>query len=220
MSGPPFPGPPGVGSNQIGDFQIGLSPIGTIPAFDVWTTIISQYSNSDRLDAILTSYATAMDMTEPFDDFYDFEFNVLTAQGYGLDVWGRIVDVSRTIQLPSGSGSYLGFEEAGSSWSGFGQAPFYSGGTLTNNVSLADADYRTLILAKAAANICDGSIPAINAILLALFPGSGDCYCTDLGNMQMQYVFKFALTPIQLAIVENSGALPTPVGVASSVVVT
>lgn len=219
MSGPPFPPSPGPGSNAIGDFTIGVSPVGTISAFTVWPTIIAQYANSGSLDQILTSYAAAIDQTANFDSFFDMIWNVLTAQGYGLDVWGRIVGVSRTLQLPAGSGTYLGFEESGS-WSGFNQAPFYGGSsTLTNNVSLDDADFRTLILAKAASNICDGSIPAMNAILLALFPGQGDCYVTDNGNMTMTYTFTFTLTPTQLAIVTNSGALPTPAGVSASVVV-
>jgi hypothetical protein len=113
---------------------------------------------------------------------------------------------------------YLGFEEAGASWVAFNQGVFYSGAAVTTNVNLSDADFRTLILAKAASNICDGSIPAINAILLALFPNRGACYVTDLGNMQMTYTFNFALTPIELAIVETSGVLPTPAGVAATVV--
>ena len=219
MSGPPFPAPPGPESNAIGAFEIGVSPVGTIAAFTVWDTVIAQYANSSKIDQILTSYAAAMDMTENFDNFYDFIWNVNTAQGVGLDIWGRIVGVSRTLQLPSGSGTFFGFNEA-MSWQGFGQAPFYGGGNpLTSNVVLLDPDFRTLILAKAAANICDGSIPAINAILLALFPGRGDCYVTDLGNMTMTYTFTFPLTPPELAIVETSGALPTPAGVSATVVV-
>lgn len=216
MSGPPYPPGPQPGSNAIGSFQIGVSPIGTIAPFNPWTTIISQYANSPILDAMILSFNAAVDQTENLDDFFDMIFNVVTAQGYGLDVWGRIVGVERTLALPGG-GSLFGFEEA-ASWVGWNQAPFYSGSSITNNVQLPDESFRTLILAKAAANICDGSIPAINAILLALFPNRGDCYVSDGENMTMAYTFPFNLSPVELAIVETSGVLPKPVGVLATVV--
>ena len=37
--------------------------------------------------------------------------------------------------------------------------------------------------------------------------------------MTMTYTFEFALTPVEQAIVEQSGVLPRPTGVSSSVVI-
>ena len=137
-----------------------------------------------------------------------------TASGPGLDRIGRVVNVSRTLQLPAGTNPFLGFEEAGDPlFLPFGQGTFFTGGSLTSNFQLVDADYRTLIYAKMAANICDGSIPAINQVLLTLFPNRGNCYVADGENMTMEYVFAFNLSAVELAIVEQSGALPKPVGV-------
>jgi hypothetical protein len=213
VSGPPFPRSGGPSSGAIDAFTIGVSPIGTISAFDVFDTIIAQYANSTRLTSILTSYADAMDMTENFDNFYDFIWNVDTAQGVGLDIWGRIVGVSRTLGISPGT--FFGFQEA-DSWTGFGQGIFYSGaGGITNNIVLDDPSFRLLILAKAASNICDGSIPAVNAILLALFPGRGDCYVRDNLNMTQTFVFTFPLTEVQIAIVQAVG--PTTVGVSANI---
>ena len=42
---------------------------------------------------------------------------------------------------------------------------------------------------------------------------------TDLGNMAMQYVFTFGLTPVEYAILTQSGVLPKPVGVSASLVI-
>ena len=56
---------------------------------------------------------------------------------------------------------------------------FYSGSNLTSAFSLSDAAFRRLILAKAAANISNGSIPVVNSILRGLFPGRGNAYVTD-----------------------------------------
>jgi hypothetical protein len=126
------------------------------------------------------------------------------------------VGVRRTLNLP-GSVPYLGFKEAGSSWTGFGQGGFYSGGSISTNYDLSDADFRTLIYAKAAGNVSDGSIPALNQILLTLFPGRGKCYVQDNLNMSMVYVFEFALSIVELAILGQSGVLPTPCGVAVTI---
>lgn len=217
MSGPPYPHPnPAPGSNAIGSFVIGVSPIGSISSFDVWTTVVSQYANAPILTQLITNFAGYIDATQNFDQFFDFIWNVDTAVGYGLDVWGRIVGVARVLQLPSNT-SYLGFEEA-TDWQPFGQAPFYSGDPVTNNYSLSDDAYRTLIFAKALANICDGSIPAINQLLLNLFPSLGNCYVTDGLDMTMTYTFGFILSPVQLAIVQNSGVLPKSTGVSVTVV--
>lgn len=217
MSGPPYPPSPNPGSNAIGSFQIGISPIGTIP-FNPWLTIISQFSNSDVLTTLITNFAQYIDPTQNVDDFFDFIWNVDTAQGYGLDVWGRIVGVSRTIEVPS-TQSYFGFEEMPDAGSTFPFDIFFSGSIGTNNFQLSDSAFRVLIFAKALANISDGSIPSINQLLLNLFPNRGDCYVTDGEDMTMTYTFEFGLSAVELVIVQQSGVLPKPVGVAAAVVI-
>jgi hypothetical protein len=218
-AGPPYPHPnPAPGSNQIGQFQVGVSPIGTISAFDVWSTIISQYANSGTLTGIITSMNSALDQTENFDELFDDIWNVFTATGYGLDCWGRIVGASRTYPVSVvGPVPTFGFQEPGSDWVGFGQAPFVSGtGVATNNVTLTDTQYRPVVLAKAMSNIWNGSIPGFNAILLALFAGRGTPYVQDNGNMSITLVFAFPLLAIDLAIL-NSNILPQPAGVVINV---
>lgn len=126
---------------------------------------------------------------------------------------------------------------------------FYNGESTTNNFALSDEAYRKLILAKAMFNITNGSIAAINRILMYLFPNRGNAYVTDgfsgpsyfgfqesvnafgfnqeafydgegnIATMTMTYTFNFALQPFEIAIVEQSGVLPKPAGVSSSVVI-
>lgn len=212
-SGPPYPHPnPAPGSNVIGFFEVGVSQIGTIPAFDEWDTVLSQYANSPIIGMITTCFAAAMDPTQNFEGFLDTIFNILTAVGYGLDVWGRILGIGRILSIPV---VYAGFEEPGS-WVGFGQGPLYSGQGAGTAFALSDDAYRLLLLAKAASNIWDGSIPQANQILLNLFPGLGNCYVSDGLDLTMTYNFEFALSPVNLAIV-NSGVLPRPSGVSTSI---
>lgn len=206
---------PKFGSNAIGSFTIGVSPIGSIESFDIWRTIISQYANSPILTRLVENMFSYLDQTTNFDNFFDMIMNVDTAQGYGLDVWGRIVGVGRTLSVP-GDQTWLGFQEAGDG-EPFNQAPFYSGQQISSNFVLTDTAYRTLIFAKALANICDGSIPAINQILLNLFPNRGNCYVVDNLDMSMTFKFDFVLTLVEQAIVAQSGVLPRSTGVSYSV---
>lgn len=205
------------GSNAIGRFIIGVSPIGTIELFDFWDTVISQYANSPTIIALIANFNSYLDQTVNLDNFYDLMRSVATAQGYGLDVWGNIVGVSRTLHI-IGADTFFDFEESGLSANGFGQAPFFTGQQLTSNFDLSDSAFRVLILAKAFANICDGSIKSINQILLNLFPNRGNAFVTDGLDMTMTYTFGFVLSPVELAIVEQSGVLPKSVGVAATVV--
>lgn len=228
MTGPPYPHPsPAPGSNAIGSFAIGVSPIGDIPAFDPWSTIISQYANSPVLTEMILAFNAAVDPTENIDNFFDMMWNIYTAQGYGLDVWGKIVGVGRTLEIAVSPAAFFGFDE-GTNWLGFGGVTGSSGGTaggiffgggasITTGLTLSDADFRTLILAKAAGNISDGSILSLNNILLALFPNQG-AYVFDLQNMTCQLVFPFALTLTQQAIIAQENVLPIPAGVAFSIV--
>lgn len=253
---------------DIGDFEIGVSAIGlavnptgpdyppapsqTAPSygdivpFDYWQTIISQYANSPILTELIGNYSACLDQTANINAFYNLIMNVVTAEDYGLDVWGRIVGVTRTMHVANAT--WFGFGQAVPGVVGFGQAPFYSGEQLTTNYQLGDNSFRTLIFAKAMANISDGSIKSINQILMALFPNRGNCYVADvavsghyfgfnenpaclgfgqavfysgeaINAMKMAYTFQFPLTNIELAIVEQSGVLPKPCGVAASIVI-
>jgi hypothetical protein len=221
MTGPPGPPYPKFApdSNQIGrTFAIGVSPIGTISPFNVWATLQAQYSNSPILTSLIINMADYIDPTEWFEEFWDQFMNLPTAFGAGLDVLGRLVGVGRVLQV-AGAG-YFGFEEALPGPFPFNVGVFYTGGGTTSNFALADAPYRILILAKALANISDGSMRSINAILSSLFPGRGNAFCTNGQDMTMTLTFDFTLTNVELAIIELPGLIPVPVGVSFTVVQT
>lgn len=189
---------------------------GDVTPFDWRQTLFAQYANSPVITAMLGYFSAWLDRADLFNAFVSTVMDVSTASGWGLDVWGRIVGIGRVLQAaPS---KYLGFEEAGTlSADPFNQSPLYAGEPASQNYSLSDDAFRQLILAKAAANIWDGSIPGLNRILRILFPGE-IVYVTDDGAMSMTYKFHFTLTPVQQTIVINSGVLPRPAGVAVSYV--
>ena len=179
--------------------------------YNVESTIGSQYANSPAIDALIASMNTWMDPTPNLQQFYSFVWNILTAQGFGLDIWGSILGVGRTLQVPATT-TYFGFN--GGAGVPFGNgAPFYAGESPTQAYRLPDPQYLSLLLAKAFANIAATTIPAMNQMLQLLFGDSGVAYVVDVGNMLLTLYFEFNLTPVQYAIVANSGVLPHPTGV-------
>ena len=189
-------------------------------------TLLSQYVDSPTLVGLLQSFNDAVDPTIDIANFYSNIWNIATAVGNGLDIWGQIVGVSRYLQVSASN--YLGFEEAYTAPTAstgpqpFGQAPFGSGTALTTTFALADAQYRRLILVKAAANISNLSIPSINALLQAEFNTSdginpyGSAYVINSGSMSFQYHLTFVPSAVQIAIINNSGVFPRPAGVSVS----
>jgi hypothetical protein len=238
-----YPPQPKSGDNGIGLFDVGVSQLGAITQFDWRKTIASQYANSPILLQIIQNFAECIDPTQDIESFFDTIFNLETASGYGLDVWGRRVGAPR--QLVINTSTFFGFQEAG--MTGFGGAPFWSGqNPTTATYTVDDLTYRRMIIAKAAANITDGSIPSFNRILLTLFPGRGNCYVGEvppqppyfgfkeagqigfggapfyagqtIPKMEIYYVFTFLLSPVELAIITASGILPRPSGVKATLV--
>jgi hypothetical protein len=176
---------------------------------NVEQTIISQYGNSATITQLVRNMDQYIDPRADFDAFYNFVWNVETAQGFGLDIWGRIVNISRELQIPD-AGPFFGVAPDSAP---LNQGPFWSGFDTTSTYRLADDAYRQLILVKALANISATNAPSLNQLLQNMFAGRGRCYVNDLGGMSMRYTFEFLLTPYEFAIMTQSGALPRPAGV-------
>lgn len=188
---------------------------------NVKDTILTQYAASPNIRSLIETFNTSMDMSEFTDEFLKAIWDVSTATGYGLDVWGKIVGVSRLLNVRQ-SATYFGFDEAFASASDdspkpFDEAPFFEGVQLTSTVRLADDGYRKLIMAKAMANITDCSIPSLNKVLSYLFGDQGTAFVAITGVMSMSYVFDYDLSPVEWAILLNSKAIAKPAGVSVSI---
>jgi len=181
--------------------------------FDVKQTIVSQFTNSPTLSALVANMDSYINPAANIQAFYDKVWNIDTASGFGLDIWGRIVDVSRYLKIPY-SEKYFGFSSpAGASGVPFGQGVFAPPiQNQTTTYQLTDDAYRRLILCKCLSNIVEVNAPAVNQLLQKLFPGRGRCYVNNLGGMNVRYVFEFNLLPYEQSIVTSSGVLPIPAG--------
>ena len=178
-------------------------------------SIISQYIVQNTTDeptttAKLCEYIEAQnDVSVDIQNFYSVVWNIDTAQGVWLDMWGVWVGVGRFLNIPSLS-TFFGFDYAGAG--NFDRSVFYEEGNTTNNYALTDAVYRRLILLKAFANISDCSIATLNKILTTFFEGRR-AYAIDNENMTITLNFEFTLLAWEKAIIEQSGVFPKPAGV-------
>ena len=152
--------------------------------------IQSQYSASKKITALAAGFQKRIDPHVDVDLFYRTMFNIYTAEGVGLDNWGVILQMGRTIADPD------------------------TGETLT----LDDEYYRLLLLYKAMANISASTAEAQN-FLLAMLVNTGiggfprAAYVLEVDTMVIRWVFEDFLDPIQLAVFKVAGTLARGAGV-------
>lgn len=152
--------------------------------------IQSQYAASARIAALARQYQETLDPDVDIALFYEKMINIYTAQGVGLDNWGRILGIGRILEDPD------------------------TGAGLT----LADDDYRVLLLYKAMANISASTADAQNRLLGVLvnsgiggFPRAA--YVLEVDTMVIRWVFEDFLTPVQIAVFRIAGTLARGAGV-------
>jgi hypothetical protein len=160
--------------------------------------ILSQYAASPAMNSILRAFRKEMSPRGDCLLFFENIFNVDTAKGIGLDIWGRIVAIGRTIEDP------------------------LTGYSLT----LDDERYRRLILYKALSNINQSTIPALSTLINILYPkapgavinierpgayADGSLYNRSV--MKIRWVFETFFDAEDLAVFRVAGTLNRGAGV-------
>lgn len=152
--------------------------------------IQSQYSASKSIVALSKGYQERICPDADIDLFYTKMFDIYTAEGVGLDNWGVILQIARTIADPDTGVEY----------------------TLNDNY------YRLLLLYKALGNISASTAEAQNVLLTALIDTGvgafgGNAYVLEVDTMVIRWVFEDFLTDEQLAIFKVAGTLARGAGV-------
>jgi hypothetical protein len=111
---------------------------------NIQDTIASQYANSPIILSIIDTMNDAIDPRFTIADFYTILWNLRTATGWGLDIWGRIVGVNRTVQMLDPSAKYFGFKTtpASEKFTPFDNAPFSGAGSGFQSYRLPDTQYK------------------------------------------------------------------------------
>jgi hypothetical protein len=158
-------------------------------------TVASQYANSPAIRQLIENFRQNVDPSPDFTNFYNLVWNIDTAAGFGLDILGRVLGVSRQLDVPA----------------------IYPVMVAPGLRNLTDDQYRRLLYAKALANISATSSPAINKVLRMLFPGRGNAFVADQGDMHMRYKFLFGLDGYEFAIMLAGTAVPKPAAVKATI---
>lgn len=185
------------------DFHSPRENVRTCPDIRAWQdeTIQSQYSASPVILDLVRNFRFSVSPSMDAGLFHTKIFNVETAEGIGLDIWGRIVGIPRSLDVQREE--YLGFY--GSRLDPFGQSPFWDGGNATGTYALEDGAYRRLIMWKALANISTADARALNRLINVLFDSPKPVYVLEIGIMAIRMVIEFEIEPYQRAILRTYG---------------
>lgn len=193
------------------DFHSVTEDVRICPDIRLWQdkTVQSQYSASPTILKLIENFRFAVSPSCDTSLFYQVIFDVDTAEGVGLDIWGRIVGVTRSVTVSAED--YLGFY--GSLLKPFNQAQFWLNAAESDQYQLTDLAYRRLIMWKALANISTADAATLNKLLALLFQNSKPVYVLETGIMAIRLVIEFELEPYQRAILRTYGLFAKGAGV-------
>lgn len=175
---------------------------------DLLRAVLWQFNDASRLQSLLSDKSAWYEEHNAgfWDDWERDVFNMLTANDFGLAVWGIILDTPLSFGLP-GSGARPVF--------GFGNfnRNFFDGtfGRDSSGVAGLTLEQKRLILRlRYFQLISDGSVTHINYVLKEVF---GDGRVLDGYDMTASYVFSQALPSSILTLLDKFDLLPRPAGV-------
>ena len=193
-------------------------------SFDTWDiaeTVQSQYATSKRMRAVIDAFWQAINPKSDIDLLYKKLVNPRTAEGWGLDIWGRIVAIGRSYLAVEDDTPYFGFDPPegvkNERLNSFGNAPFYK--QIMGKVRLADTMYRTYVFLKALINISNSSLASLNQAVKLLFPDA-DIQILHTGTMVLRVLVLSPLSESDKAALDNLSWIPAGVGLEMYQVVT
>lgn len=193
-------------------------------SFDTWDiaeTVQSQYATSKRMRAVIDAFWQAINPKSDIDLLYRKLVNPRTAEGWGLDIWGRIVAIGRSYLAVEDDTPYFGFDPPegvkNERLNSFGNAPFYK--QIMGKVRLADTMFRTYVFLKALINISNSSLASLNQAVKLLFPDA-DIQILHTGTMVLRVLVLSPLSESDKAALDNLSWIPAGVGLEMYQVVT
>ena len=173
-------------------------------------TVQSQYSASPRILFLADYYWSMLDPTESINLMLKKMIDPVTAEGSGLDAWGRIVGIKRAL-VPT-VGEYLAFDPAGLDnelGDSFNNAPW---NPLLASGMAPDAVYRIYVFVKAMLNIGNGSLADLNRYFSLLYEDSG-ITVLHVGTMMLRVMdFGGRLTSADMLALKSLDWVPLGVG--------
>ena len=169
---------------EVGKGESGISPF--------QMSIQDQYQNTN-IETLINGLADLYDklITQPLNDFYNNIYNLNTASGIGLDLWGEKLNFPRTIR-------YINEETE-----------------IESSVTLQDDEYRLVLQVVSLRIYTKMSVAGINQSLKELFSFyNADAYTLDNQDMTyVNYIFVWEIPEYLKQAFNNYDLLPHPLAV-------
>lgn len=168
--------------------------------------MISQYANSPKFVSLVSGLTGIFNNAKTLEDWYNVVFNLKTASGYGLDIWGSILNQGRLFYYTDPV-------------SGDTESVYLKGAQTVDGVAYSEEQieeiYRQVLFLKAMANITNATLSSLNQMLQFYYQGRGRAYVYEYDTMEIRYVFEFYVNKLEKAIF-TSEIMPKPTGVLAS----
>lgn len=169
--------------------------------------MLAQYANSPTIVKLVNGINQQLDNAQTIEDWFRLVFNLKTAQGYGLDIWGKILNQSRRFK-------YIDENEQE-------QDIYLQGAQTIGGVSYTaeqiDEKYRMILFFKSFSYVGNYTLESLNELLNFFFQNQLNdekktVKVIDYGTMAIEVFFNFFIEKLDKAII-TSDLFPHPTGV-------
>lgn len=165
--------------------------------------MISQYANSPKFVALVSGLRNMFGNAKTLVEWFNVVFNIKTATGFGLDIWGEILNQGRLFYYKNPI-------------SGVTESVYLKGEQTVDGVYYSSEQieelYRSVLFLKAMSNITNSTLASLNQMLQFYFADRGRVYVIEPDVMHIRYVFEFYVNKLEKAIF-TSNIMPKPTGV-------
>jgi len=162
---------------------------------------LSQYANSPRFIDLYNNICGLFNNSKTLEDWFNVVYNLKTASGFGLDIWGTILNQGRQFSYEENGvveNIFLGGEQT------------IDG--ITYSAEYMEEMYRMVLFLRALGYITNCTLASLNNLLQYYFADKGRVYVINYGTMEIRYVFEFYASKLEKAIF-TTDVLPKPTGV-------
>lgn len=174
-----------------------------------------QYDQYKSIKSVVNGFTMLYEFN--LDAWYRDYFNIDTADKEGLNNWGRILNRSRTVEIPIRSSIFFGM--VGSTSGNYKPKNFNRGTFYKKRGSvyqdLPDEPYRQMLKLKWVTQHINPSIYNISQMMNNYYqqlPNNTQQVTITEGNMSVIYHFSQPLKPFEPTIFYLDGILPRPMG--------
>lgn len=169
--------------------------------------MLAQYANSPTIVNLVNGINEQLNNAQTIEDWFRLVFNLKTAQGYGLDIWGKILNQSRRFK-------YIDENEQE-------QEVYLQGAQTIGGVSYTseqiEEKYRMILFFKSFSYSSNHTISSLNNLLNFFFQEQLNdekktVKVIDYGTMVIEVFFNFFVEKLDKAII-MSDLFPHPTGV-------